>query len=90
MRVLLVNGSPHQEGCTYTALSEVASALNREAVSIGDDPPSSICFTKSPIVPQRAPAEKTSRYPLFFPLILKNPVPILYSFHRGKQYDSLC
>lgn len=24
MKVLLVNGSPHKEGCTYTALSEVA------------------------------------------------------------------
>ncbi|HII93486.1 MAG TPA: flavodoxin family protein, partial [Methanosarcina sp.] len=24
MKVLLVNGSPHQKGCTYTALTEVA------------------------------------------------------------------
>lgn len=24
MKVLLVNGGPHKEGCTYTALSEVA------------------------------------------------------------------
>ena len=23
MKVLLVNGSPHKKGCTYTALSEV-------------------------------------------------------------------
>lgn len=28
MKVLLVNGSPNENGCTYTALSEVASALN--------------------------------------------------------------
>ena len=28
MKVLLLNGSPHENGCTYTALSEVASALN--------------------------------------------------------------
>ncbi len=28
MKVLLVNGSPHQKGCTYTALSEVAKTLN--------------------------------------------------------------
>ena len=27
MRVLLVNGSPHQRGCTYTALEEVAKTL---------------------------------------------------------------
>lgn len=32
LRVLLVNGSPHQKGCTYTALSEVASALNEEGI----------------------------------------------------------
>ena len=30
MKVLLVNGSPHQKGCTFTALSEVAAALNEE------------------------------------------------------------
>ena len=30
MRVLLINGSPHQKGCAYTALSEVASALNAD------------------------------------------------------------
>ena len=29
MKVLLVNGSPHKEGCTYTALTEVANALDR-------------------------------------------------------------
>ena len=28
MKVLLVNGSPHAAGCTYTALSAVAGALN--------------------------------------------------------------
>lgn len=32
MKVLLVNGSPHKEGCTYTALSEVAGTLNKEGV----------------------------------------------------------
>ena len=28
MKVLLVNGSPNKQGCTYTALSEVAKTLN--------------------------------------------------------------
>lgn len=28
MKVLLVNGSPHKEGCTYTALCEVGDTLN--------------------------------------------------------------
>lgn len=32
MKVLLVNRSPNKEGCIYTALSEVASALNEEGI----------------------------------------------------------
>lgn len=32
MKVLLVNGSPNEKGCTYTALAEVAGTLNREGV----------------------------------------------------------
>jgi len=32
MKVLLVNGSPHRQGCTFTALSEVASALHEEGI----------------------------------------------------------
>lgn len=32
MRVLLINGSPNEKGCTYTALSEVAAALEKEGV----------------------------------------------------------
>ena len=32
MNVLLINGSPHAEGCTYTALSEIASTLREESV----------------------------------------------------------
>ena len=32
MKVLLVNGGPHKEGCTYTALTEVAKELNKEGI----------------------------------------------------------
>lgn len=32
MKVLLINGSPRQEGCTYTALTEIASALEKNGV----------------------------------------------------------
>ena len=32
MKVLLINGSPHAAGCTYTALSEIARALNEDGV----------------------------------------------------------
>ena len=32
MKVLLVNGSPHAQGCTYTALREVAAALEKQGI----------------------------------------------------------
>ena len=32
MKVLLVNGSYHEHGCTYTALAEVAKALNANGI----------------------------------------------------------
>lgn len=32
MKVLLINGSPKKEGCTYTALKEVADELNRNGI----------------------------------------------------------
>ncbi len=32
MKVLLVNGSSHRNGCTYTALEEAAIALNKEDI----------------------------------------------------------
>ncbi len=32
MKVLLVNGSPHKEGCTYTALCAVSGALNLNGI----------------------------------------------------------
>lgn len=33
MKVLLINGSPHKKGNTYVALSEVATALEKEGVA---------------------------------------------------------
>ena len=32
MKVLLVNGSPHQKGCTHTALDVVAKTLNDDGI----------------------------------------------------------
>lgn len=32
MKVLLVNGSPHEQGCTFTALTEVAATLEKEGI----------------------------------------------------------
>ena len=30
MKVLLINGSPHKDGCTFTALNEVAKTLEKK------------------------------------------------------------
>lgn len=32
MKVLLVNGSPNEKGCTYTALTEVSKTLNEQGI----------------------------------------------------------
>ena len=32
MKVMLVNGSPHKIGCTYTALCEVEMTLKEEGI----------------------------------------------------------
>ncbi|MDR1262244.1 MAG: flavodoxin family protein [Oscillospiraceae bacterium] len=32
MKVLLINGSPHEQGCTYTALSEIGKTLSEAGV----------------------------------------------------------
>ena len=32
MKVLLVNGSPHEKGCTYTALNEITEVLKEEGI----------------------------------------------------------
>ena len=32
MNILLINGSPHKNGCTYTALYEVAVQLNKHGI----------------------------------------------------------
>ena len=43
MKVLLINGSPNKNGCTYTALDEIAKTLNDEGIEteiyhIGKEP----------------------------------------------------
>lgn len=32
MKVMLVNGSPHEKGCTYTALCEIEKTLNKNGI----------------------------------------------------------
>ena len=58
MKVLLVNGSPHKEGCTYTALAEVGNALNQSGIDtdvfwIGSKPLSGCIACKSCIQKNR-------------------------------------
>ena len=43
MKVLLINGSPHEKGCTYTALSLIvgelnASGIETEILNVGTKP----------------------------------------------------
>ncbi len=43
MKVLLVNGSPHEKGCTYTALSEISETFEKQGIEaeifqVGTDP----------------------------------------------------
>ena len=43
MKVLMINGSPHKKGCTFTALSEIADTLTMEGIEseilhLGTDP----------------------------------------------------
>lgn len=33
MKVLLINGSPHKDGCTFTALNEVAKTLEKNGIA---------------------------------------------------------
>ncbi len=51
MKVLLINGSPHKQGCTFTALTEVASAIadatiDTEIFHIGSQPLRGCCGCK--------------------------------------------
>ena len=57
MKVLLVNGSGHAKGCTYTALEEVAGALEKngietEIIQVGTQPIAGcICFRYDHFLP---------------------------------------
>ena len=34
MKAILINGSPRREGCTFTALSEVAASLEKGSIHL--------------------------------------------------------
>ncbi len=40
MKVLMINGSPHEKGCTYTALCEIKKVLEKEGIEfVAVEPP---------------------------------------------------
>ena len=64
MKVLLVNGSPNKEGCTYTALAEVGAALTQSGIGtdvfwIGNKPLSGCIACKSCIQKNRCVFDDT-------------------------------
>lgn len=84
MKVLLFNGSPHKEGCVYTALQEVAGALEKEGVEsevlwIGTKPVSGClacrrCYEKGHCVLEDGVAELSARLDEFDGFIFGSPV----------------
>ena len=50
MKVLLINGSPHEKGCTYTALSLIAGELKAQGIEteilhVGGQPVGCLLYT---------------------------------------------
>jgi len=84
MKVLLINGSPHQFGCTYTALREVADSLNRNGVAteiyhIGAEPVRGCmgcgsCFTTHRCVFDDGVNELNDRLVEFDGIVVGSPV----------------
>lgn len=84
MKVLLINGSPHRFGCTYTALKEVADTLGKNNVAteiyhIGTDAIRGCvgcnnCFTTGKCVFDDGVNEISSRLVEFDGIVLGSPV----------------
>lgn len=92
MKVLLFNGSPHKEGCTYTALCEVADTLEKEGIEteifwIGKDPVSGCqdcrgCFKQGHCVIDDGVAKLAARLEEFDGFVFGSPV--YYSSANGQ------
>lgn len=84
MKVLLFNGSPRAKGCTYTALCEVAKALNRRGIEtelfqVGAKPVSGCiacrkCKDGSPCIIEDAVNELAARLDEFDGIVVGAPV----------------
>ena len=66
----------------------VSTGFSKKLVMVGVEPLCSICFTKRPITPHSAPAEKISKYPLLFFLFIRkrglrfSPAPLASAARR--------
>lgn len=97
MKVLLINGSPHKNGCTYTALNEVAETLIKNGIEteiyhIGIKPISGCiacmqCKEKGKCVFDDGVNEIGSRLDEFDGLVLGSPV---YYAGPSGQICSFC
>ncbi len=97
MKVLLINGSPHQSGCTATALNEVAETLHRhgidtETLYLGNKPIAGCiacmkCFETGRCFRDDAVREIQQRLGEFDAIVLGSPV--YYSQPTG-QITSFC
>lgn len=84
MKVLLINGSPHEAGCTYTALAEVERILREEGVEtelihIGKEPiggcrACGYCYAKGKCVQQDGVNEVLEKAIAADGLVLGSPV----------------
>ena len=64
MKVMLINGSPHEKGCTYTALMECAKTLNEggiESSALRDSKASVLHVTPYQSYPTGATADANKR-----------------------------
>ena len=93
MKALLINGSPNEKGCTYTALSEVAATLEENGVetkivSIGKQPIRGCigcggCAGKNRCVFNEDPVNALIEESLAHRFILHLPMEILPAFLTG-------
>ncbi len=82
MKVILINGSPREKGCTYTALKEIADELNRNEID------SEIIYVKSLersidkafIKEVKEKIESASGIIIGSPVYYAAPTPIISSF----------
>ena len=97
MKVLLINGSPNEHGCTYTALSEVMSTLQKHGIEtellyLGKKPVAGCiacmkCFETGHCFRDDAVRDIQSRLSEFDAIVLGSPV---YYAQPSGQIVSFC